>query len=800
MTLWLKSFYREPPVHPSFSSRPILKKSLSLAVCAAMVILDLSPAFARNNDDYQTNNKNYGSQVGYSARSFELQMQRMNARMQSFNAPLHRFDTNQFTSPKLNLSYQPTIRFQYSPQGKSTEITSKPVLKMDMVTVQKPTFTQNVRQVFKGIGSAITTAFQKIGNGIADLVNKVIGINQKQEVVSPSQAQKLMEKFRNLQEVAPGVLETQNGKTIALGQTWEPGSTFKADGKNLRLVEGPAYAPNFGGITRANGADFPVRFADDAGKVKPVGLDFNLMAKETPLKIQAPLNIEGFGKISAGDMTFKGAIETPEGTVGKFQFKGAQVQLDSAMSDALDMSGPVSLARATFMVKAAVMELNSAVIEKGDKQVFVSRTHAPIEISGLEKGVNALDTTSSANFSKISNVERDLSARSNAVGQFFKTVSQQTGLEASLNFEFKDDFKNLSKEAGDIRQGSLNLSQSIENVSYENIKEPLQNLQQRQDVLTQKTQGLETQAESFREVQRGMRGVTNELVSMLPQIDADRLKTEAPVPDQELARRAATHFPDQKAAVCQQTDKALAGIKSLVNVGAMTPEDGGKLGAQMMAMRDKILGAVPNDALYDQKRAVADPLQKTYDTSKNLVNRATDVAFFNVMGMEKLAEKYPKIGEAVGKFYLGEAKLAQTGAAVVGTAGLAYFAVTATITTGAAVGTAYVVKNVLEYVGVNQEASTAYAAGTSFLVAARVGESPWVKGKETKLLEAVISKVSLMVRNVRAFVGDSLGQIANESGQILVPGKSKLPFVGQTTGGNSNSIRVGYSGKYTSSS
>jgi hypothetical protein len=58
------------------------------------------------------------------------------------------------------------------------------------------------------------------------------------------------------------------------------------------------------------------------------------MAKETPLKIQAPLNIEGFGKISTGDMTFKGAIETPEGTVGKFQFKGAQVQLDSAMAGA----------------------------------------------------------------------------------------------------------------------------------------------------------------------------------------------------------------------------------------------------------------------------------------------------------------------------------------------------------------------------------------------------------------------------------------------------------------------------------
>ena len=97
-------------MRPSVPFCPTLKKSLSLVLITALVVLDVSPVLARNNDDYQTNNNmysnNYGSQGGYSAQSFELQMQRMNARMQSFIAPpIQRFDTNQFTSPKLNLSY-----------------------------------------------------------------------------------------------------------------------------------------------------------------------------------------------------------------------------------------------------------------------------------------------------------------------------------------------------------------------------------------------------------------------------------------------------------------------------------------------------------------------------------------------------------------------------------------------------------------------------------------------------------------------------------------------------------------------
>jgi hypothetical protein len=693
----------------------------------------------------------------------------MSARVQSFVAPpVQYFNPSQFSAPKLNLTYQPTIKFQYSPSFKAPEFSARPPVKIESFTpVQKPTFMENVGQVFKNIGSAITSAFKKIGDGFVSMAHKIFGTNQKQEVPITPQSQDLMGSFKNLKEIAPGILQTQNGKTQALGQTWEPGSTFKAEGKALRLIEGTSYGPNFGGITSANGTNLPIRYADDAGKVKPIGLDFTQMPKGLELKILAPVNIEGFGTIMGGGMVFKEPIKTPEGTLGKFQFQGAQVQLDSNMASVLEVSSPANLARATFMVEAAVMQLKSAVVERGDERIFVSQNHAPMEISGLEKEVNSLADSSSANFSKISTIERDLSARSSAVGQFFKNTSQQTGLDATLNFEFKEDFKNLSTEAGDIRQSTLNLAQSLENEFYDGAKGTLQNLQQRQEALTQKVSGLEAQAEPFRELQRGMRGVTNELVAMLPSINADRLKTEPLVPDQELAYRATKYFPEAKTLVCQQSDKALEGIKGLVSVGAMTPEQGTNLGAQLMAMRDKILAAVPKGMFVDQKRAVADPLQITYDTSKNLVNRGADAAFFGWMG--KVAETHPTVGLVVGTIGLRTAQTADVANKVMGVAGMVYFGVTATITTAAALGTAYVAKNVLEYVGVDKEASSAYAAVVSILVAAKVGSSKKVQSVERWIPKAIWSKAQSAWGAVRNIFGSAKQLVMNENGTIINP-------------------------------
>lgn len=475
-------------------------KFLSVTLSLSLLVLEVAPAHARNNDDYQTNNNNYGSQVGYSAQSFELQMQRMNARMQSFNAPpLHRFDTNQFTSPKLNLSYQPTIRFQYSPQGKPAEITTKPVVKLDMTTVQKPTFTQNVGQVFKGIGSAITTTFQKIGDGISNLVNKVFGNNQKQEVPSSSQAQKLMGTFKNLHEVAPGILESHNGKTVALGQTWEPGSKFKVDGDSFRLITGTSFGKIFGGITRADGGDLPIRYTDDAGKVKPIGLDIAQLPKETALEIEAPVNIEGFGKILGGDMIFKGMVGTPNGPMGGFQFQGAKIELDSTMAGVTGMSTPANILQATFSAEAAIMSLNSAVLQKGDKTLFVSQERAPVEVAETTKVATDLAQKVGTLQAKVAMLDQQLNQSALAA----RTVANDLGYSTE-NLGVKPEDAATVAEVHILAVDTMKLNNDIAAGGYEDAPAKVNQLQTKLQELTPRVESLENSAGEIKQVAKSL--------------------------------------------------------------------------------------------------------------------------------------------------------------------------------------------------------------------------------------------------------------------------------------------------------
>jgi hypothetical protein len=303
-------------IFASSSFQSHFKQSLSIALCFTLLGLETAPASARSNDDYYGNtySSSYGSRGGYSATDFERQMQQSRARMQSFVGTSNpNFSSVRYEAPKLNLTYQPTIRFQYSPQVKVLDVTTKPVVKLETApSVQKPTFIQSVSSVIKGIGAGVVAVFKKIGDGIVNLAQNIFGLNKKPETPVTASPQGLNGSFKNLVEIAPGVLQTQNGKTTALGQTWEPGSTFKQEGNGLRLVEGTAFVSNFGGIVR-EGGDLPVRFVDDGGKVQPVGLDFDRLAAGTTMKLQAPVNIEGFGKLLGGDMTFMGPAKTPKG-------------------------------------------------------------------------------------------------------------------------------------------------------------------------------------------------------------------------------------------------------------------------------------------------------------------------------------------------------------------------------------------------------------------------------------------------------------------------------------------------------
>jgi hypothetical protein len=234
--------------------------------------------------------------------------------------------------------------------------------------------------------------------------------------------------------------------------------------------------------------------------------------------------------------------------------------------------------------------------------------------------------------------------------------------------------------------------------------------------------------------------------------DGEKLKSEGPLADKELARRAMAYFPEEKARVNAAAGKTLDAVKSLVDEGVLTPEQGTQMGAQIMALRDRVLGAVPpQTATGAAREAVATAFNRPYEVGKNLVDRGADAAFFGWMG--KVAETHPTLGQAVGTVGGAVAQGADTVNKVVGTAGLAYFAVTATITTVAALGTAVVAQKVLEQVGVSEEAAGAWSMVASLYVGAKVGNNETVKSKERAITRGIISKVEGFAGQVREWFG-----------------------------------------------
>ncbi|MBK8576380.1 MAG: hypothetical protein IPN90_12125 [Elusimicrobia bacterium] len=711
-------------VPSSFPFRSVLTKSLSVVLCLALVGLEAGPVFARNNDDYQNNSysNNYGPRGGYSASNFELQMQQARARMQSFVAPpVQNFNSFRYVAPNLNLTYQPTIRFQYSLQAKTPDINAKAAVKLDTIaSVQKPTFVQAVGAVFKGMGAAITSAFKKIGDGIVSLAHKIFEPNQKQEVPVTPQSQDLMGSFKNLKEIAPGLLQTQNGKTTALGQTWEPGSTFKAEGKNLRLVEGTAYAPNFGGITRADGANFPVRFADDAGKVKPIGLDFNLMAKETPLKIQAPLNIEGFGKIMGGDMVFKGTVQTSEGTLGKFQFQGAQVHLDSNLASNLGVSSPANLVRATFMARAAVMQLNSVEVQSKDKHLFVQESKPAIDLNQVETKLKSVGVGLGEAQGQFTKAERDYSNAAVASRSLLTNVAKATGQTDVAVFQEPDDLKSLRQEAHSVAALSSKVTEDMKAWNYQEVSEALPDLTVRTEIFKARSETVATQAEMTKGFFKDIRKLTGNLSTVSQVVDVGDLAGKKPLTTEAVAKGYEWFPAPEKKVFADTATHAQETLVKLVEARAVDPERALDWALSLKIAKDKVLGAGPSK-LGDRISVAASHPQATL---KEASSEAADFYVFNTLS--KYAETSPKTMEAVGQVGLVVSK----GANALGTAAGVGLMVSFPISSVAGIAAGVTVDHRLQAVGVNQDLAEFMGTMSGMLVGGRAAQGAKVSAIE----------------------------------------------------------------------
>ncbi|MBL0350668.1 MAG: hypothetical protein IPP68_09905 [Elusimicrobia bacterium] len=349
--------------------------------------------------------------------------------------------------------------------------------------------------------------FQKIGQGIAGLIQRAFGSGNRATTLTDSQRATLSA-YRNIQPTGDGTFKA-TGQTVAFGRTWEEGATFKVEGDQLRLIQGTSFEKAFGGMERKDGGLMPLKMAEVNGHIQPTGLDFDRLAPNTALTIKSPMTIEGFGELKAGEMTYQGAWKSPDGqtTGGRFKFENTLLDLNKDLAHGMDMNNPVSLRQATFALQAGLMRLNSAVVEKGAGRYFVSQEEGPVDIARLEKTAGELDKGSEASLRAIETTKQDMAHRTEALGASAKALAERTGQGGAVNIDMNGRLGDLEKEALAVRGEANRIGQALKAGDYAGLDTATKDLAHRQEALTKKTEALADQAAAIKELQKGYRGM-----------------------------------------------------------------------------------------------------------------------------------------------------------------------------------------------------------------------------------------------------------------------------------------------------
>ncbi|MBK6879161.1 MAG: hypothetical protein IPH01_00005, partial [Elusimicrobia bacterium] len=238
------------------------------------------------------------------------------------------------------------------------------------------------------------------------------------------------------------------------------------------------------------------------------------------------------------------------------------------------------------------------------------------------------------------------------------------------------------------------------------------------------------------------------------------------ITDNELNRRTALYFPEEKAKIKEQADAAVGSLRSMVMAGQMSADQAAIVTLELLTMRDNAYAAKPNNVLVQAINA-------SFNAGAGLVNRAADLVYFDQLTY--LAEKFPQAGEAFGTYMLVSFKGAKTVSQVVGVGGLVYFGVTAAVSTGAMLATAYGVAKVAEKFGVDQAPATLLG----ILASIGVGKiKPLQKGDMAfrRFVESRALRFSVGLKDAASAFGKSM---RSESGRLYIGGfgRSQKPIL-----------------------
>lgn len=556
----------------------------------------------------------------------------------------------------------------------------------------KPGFLGAVQSLFKGIGAG----FQKIGQAIGNAVQRMFTGTNKPGALSPQQKE-IIGQYPNLQPTGPNTFTAVGKPTVAFGKVWEPGSTFTSKGKDLVLDQGVTLETSFGGIKDKTGGLLPVRMATVNGTITPVGLEFDRMRPNTTLQVSQPTAIDGFGTLHPGEMTYKGPIKdaTDKTVGGRFNLQGMKVDLNRDTARQLGMDTSATLRQANFTLQAGLMRLTSAVLEQGNKRLFVQESKPPMDVQQLTKEIDSIGRQSGTSLKQLDSLSQSLDNRSLASTVLFNNLAQQTGGQDRIAFNFSNDYQALKKDSRAAQQQLANIQQAVEQEDFDRVSpEQVAEVGEKVKSLSSQVAALTEQSNSIANFQRGLSGMTAGLRDLaIGGADVRTIQGAEKLSEEELNRRTVLYFPEEKAEIQKQTDNALTALQAMVANGQMSPDMAGITALELLTIRDNAFAAKPNNVM-------AQAVNASYDAGAGLVDRAVDVMYFNQLNA--LAEMFPKTGEAVGTYMLVSFKGARTVSQAVGVGGLIYFGATAAASTGAMLATAYGVAKVAEKFGVDE--------------------------------------------------------------------------------------------------
>ncbi|MBK8423009.1 MAG: hypothetical protein IPL30_03720 [Elusimicrobia bacterium] len=772
---------RDFPLGSAFHK--VLAGVLSLAI-----VLGPASAVAYDDERYtytpprvQDYQNQYKPQNNFSP-SFQLDRQ-----INNMNSVLTFKQNVGFTVPKVDLrtdqiprdTFKPKILFQLAMANpiKAPVQDAKP---LQPITIGKPGFFGAVQSIFKGIGAG----FQKVGQAIGNVIQRVFTRTDKPGVVSPRQKE-ILAQYPNLQPTGPNAFVSVGKATVAFGKVWEPGSTFTAKDGNLQLNQGVSLESSFGGIKDKNGGLLPVSMANVDGAITPVGLDFDRMRAGTALLVSQPTRVDGLGTIRPGEMTYQGPVKDAANTTigGRFNFQGMKVDLEQDAARQFGVDPTVTLKQATFALQAGLMRLNSALLEYGDKRLFIQESKPPLDIKQLSAQTDAIGKQAGANTKQLGQMSQSVENRSLASSVLFNNLAQQTGVEERIAFSFSNEYAAMKKEASASAQQLAQAQSALKGEDYSQINpEEITRLGERVNSLSSKITALTEQARPITDFERALSGMTAGLKDLsLRGADVRTMQGADKITDNELNRRTALYFPDEKAKIKEQADAAVGSLQSMVMAGQMSADQAAIVTLELLTMRDNAYAAKPNNVLVQAINA-------SFNAGAGLVNRAADLVYFDQLTY--LAEKFPKAGEAFGTYMLVSFKGAKTFSQVAGVGGLIYFGITATASTGAMLGTAYAVAKVAEKLGVDE----APAQLLGFLAGLGVGKiKPLQKGDITfrRFIETRASRLSVGLRQAASSFAE---EMKSESGRILIGGRVSNHYIRPNLPRLTGSYRAAFDG------